>query len=1453
MKPMSEQRATFENQLFDLLLKQENIATPDLSIKARTGNGEAPVSYAQQRYWLLHQADPKGYTYNIFDFIKFDERLDLSRVKKAMELFVAHHGILRTTFKLRGHQLIQVISPESKFVLSSTEIGDIKDENALVHEIIAKEREHPFDLENGPLIRLCVILSGTISYVSFVTHHILNDGISNGLILAKLAKYYDSLRQENARIQPPDIQYADYAIWEKEQLAGEKLAELLAYWDRQLKNKPPLTDIPTDHLRRDDLPVEGEILNFPLSGNLVEQLNRDAQQLEITPFVILLTILKIVIRNWTESGDICLGTVVSNRVTKQLEQTIGCFVNYLPLRTVINGADSIAETLRKVGQTVADALDHRTCPFDEIVKYVSRGRIGAINPIYNIGFLLQNYEKDLPAGLLENEKELGSGHAASGLDIRIVVEMDEKRGKISWEYQTNLFKRDTILLLHDEFLKISKAVLQNKVLKVEELRITQPLIDQRKAGYRLQNRPKLTLLSSFNSAPLRNAVTKWKNSLQLDLDIDLKESAKTPSDLFGTTKSKLSSVYFLRIRDWIPSETSPDENVPVEKFTSEFVECIVANLVKNGPCLIVLCPEDGPGDPQLHNLTLVKARLIAALEHLQDVEVTEASDRTGGPGIESQYYDRVSDELAQIPYTDSYFDLLAKSVIRKWIRAHAQDEHPYKVLVLDCDGTLWKGICGEIGAGELEINQEHLRLQRFARKVMQEGILLALCSHNNERDVTKVFESRKDMILSLDDFVSKKISWAPKSVSIREIAGELNVGLDSFVFIDDNPVICAEVEAGLPQVLTICIPQEGDDESVFTDSLWMFDKSTRTAEDTVRTQLYREEAVRASLKGSLKSLPAFYESLGVKVKFIKAGEGHCDRISQLMLRVTQFNFNQMPDSTADVKRWLSSADQRLVAVQVEDRFGDYGLCGCFLFRIDPLIAEVPLFLLSCRALERGVEHQMMVEIGKMMQQAKVDKVRIPFRATERNIPARNFLSGLGWPASLNADGTAVFELMATQMIAIKFDPNAHSVNKAEKHPDEWIADFKSRLLNRRNALYKSIIKYDKNKKGHHAPRAVVYSDNARKRDFAAGISEIWNSILEKKSGPFEDNFFLAGGDSLKAIRLIAAIQQRLGFKIPLGDFLQRPTINNINQIISDLRNSLGKAAGPSANPVNDDHVVVMAPGPPKISGTPLFIIPGVGGDVVIFRNLSKMLGRKRSIYALQPQGINDLEVPREDLEQIVQDHLDLILKVQSAGPYFLLGWCSGGIIAYETAIRLKGLGREVNHVFLVESALPDDRLSPKTRDGGSRIKQKIALQLSKLRQEGLFYPINRARNVVRAFRKERAVSKYKKNLRRKIPLSHEARLELLSYGQSKGFRHYRGKHYEGNVSVIWSEQDPDWDWLSKHSAVRFFNPEDAMLAWRKFVSGKVNYHQICGDHLSIYEHPNVAQMSDYIEKKISGL
>lgn len=416
------------------------------------------------------------------------------------------------------------------------------------------------------------------------------------------------------------------------------------------------------------------------------------------------------------------------------------------------------------------------------------------------------------------------------------------------------------------------------------------------------------------------------------------------------------------------------------------------------------------------------------------------------------FYDRKCDQLQHAPYTQRMLNALSLELCRQSCHLFRTPAGKKKVIVLDCDNTLWSGAVAELGVDGIALTEPFLDLQRFVVRQQQRGMLLCLCSKNIESDVVNLFEQRKsDMVLQLQEhIVLLKVNWETKSSNIVAIARELSLGLDAFVFIDDNPVECSEVASELPMVSVINVPTvDAGFAPGFLDREWVFDEpiqggaregskltaSGSTQEDAKRTLLYQQNLQRNKLLEASGSHQAFLSSLGVKIVFeevrvpehrdaselpidSEAGASSSSssfaRVLQLHQRTNQFNIatsfsrvltHDKLASYAAASAPMSSS--KPICAHVTDRFGHYGLVSVILcHRLDidasssaavpasTRLLQVDSFLLSCRALNRGVEHAMVRKVAELAEQLGAQAIEFSWEPTDRNEPARLFFSSL---------------------------------------------------------------------------------------------------------------------------------------------------------------------------------------------------------------------------------------------------------------------------------------------------------------------------------------------------------------------------------------------------------------------------------------------------------------------------
>ena len=315
-------------------------------------------------------------------------------------------------------------------------------------------------------------------------------------------------------------------------------------------------------------------------------------------------------------------------------------------------------------------------------------------------------------------------------------------------------------------------------------------------------------------------------------------------------------------------------------------------------------------------------------------------------------------------------------------------------------------------------------------ELAKKGFLLCLCSKNDESDVLAVFDRRPDMILKRHDLVSWRINWQSKADNIRSLAQELNLGIDSFIFLDDNPVECALVRSDCPEVLTLQMPTDGN-IAEFCRHVWAFDRLRTTSEDRQRTMMYKQEADRARFQKEAPTIGEFLAGLDLWIAISKPAPDQLDRVAQLTQRTNQFNFTTVRRNVGEIQR-LAESGLECRVVEVKDRFGDYGLVGVMISSVRGEALEIDTFLLSCRVLGRGVEHGMLNELGEIALRRHLSLVVATLTPTPKNQPARDFLEGVAAAYRRDVAGGWRYEIPAEVAATVAYHPGK---GESTRQPD----------------------------------------------------------------------------------------------------------------------------------------------------------------------------------------------------------------------------------------------------------------------------------------------------------------------------------------------------------------------------------------------------------------------------------
>ena len=324
-----------------------------------------------------------------------------------------------------------------------------------------------------------------------------------------------------------------------------------------------------------------------------------------------------------------------------------------------------------------------------------------------------------------------------------------------------------------------------------------------------------------------------------------------------------------------------------------------------------------------------------------------------------------------------------------------------KCIVLDLDDTLWGGIVGEDGFDGIKLDQTsigsaYVEFQKYLLSLWQHGVILAINSKNNFEDAIKVIKEHPEMVLREENFASMQINWNDKAQNLKTISKNLNIGLDSIVYFDDDPINQERIKQELPEVLTVKLPTDPSEYVNILKSLNDFNVLQQTEEDLNRGKMYTQQLQRKELEKSVTNLDDFLKQLDIKVVIKEANQFTIPRISQLTLKTNQFNLTTKRYQEEDIIKYCGNPNMKVGCAQIEDKFGDNGITNAFIIEKNPDVWVIDTFLLSCRVMGRGVEDAIISHILKDAKNHGAKKVKAFFIPTKKNKPAEAFLSNFGF-------------------------------------------------------------------------------------------------------------------------------------------------------------------------------------------------------------------------------------------------------------------------------------------------------------------------------------------------------------------------------------------------------------------------------------------------------------------------
>ncbi|MFP2963913.1 amino acid adenylation domain-containing protein [Myxococcus sp. 1LA] len=429
------------------------------------GDATFAVSFAQQRLWFLDQLQPGQFTYNVPAALELEGRLDVDALRRTFLAVVRRHEAVRTTFEMRdGHPAQRIHPAPSEWPLPVEDLSGLEPQarDAAAQARMLEEAHRAFDLEKGPLLRTALLRTGPDVHVLLLSmHHIISDGWSMGVLVREVAALYEALSQgREAHLPALEVQYADYAAWQRHVLEGPALAPQLDWWRSRLEGVPTL-ELPTDHLRPAVRTLRGATQTFTMPRSMVAELERVATAHNATLYMVLMAGWQALLARYSGQTDFCVGTPLAHRTRPELEGLIGFFVNTLALRANVAGDPRFDDLVARVREEALAAFANQDVPFDRLVEELEGQRDLSRSPLFQTAFVLQNAPMQPPAlpGLAVDILRTGTDTSRFDLTLQLVERDGRLEGEL--EYSLDLFTPETARRMVEHFQRLLQGAVED--------------------------------------------------------------------------------------------------------------------------------------------------------------------------------------------------------------------------------------------------------------------------------------------------------------------------------------------------------------------------------------------------------------------------------------------------------------------------------------------------------------------------------------------------------------------------------------------------------------------------------------------------------------------------------------------------------------------------------------------------------------------------------------------------------------------------------------------------------------------------------------------------------------------------------------------------------------------------------------------------------------------------------
>ncbi|MFF3986031.1 SDR family NAD(P)-dependent oxidoreductase [Streptomyces sp. NPDC001797] len=876
---------------------------------------------------------------------------------------VARHAALRTAITTgeEGVRQLRVDREPAEPVLRCTAVEGPLDAAVRLRALM----EPPFDLATTPLWRFELVDGGTHGQILvFGAHHAVGDLQSLLLVAGEIDAELSGTPLDAA------VTNRDIALLIEAQQGGEGAG---AEWREAFHGSERL-DLELDRPRPATRSYRAGSVTVTIPDGLTERVAAAASRLAVTPAAFCLGTLTVLLAGKRERERFVLAVPVDTRVHADAYDAVGFFGVPVPFPAEVRAGEQVAEVLRRTDARLQRLLA-KGAMFTDVLATLARQGLHRENaPLVEVYF---NYVRS--SRHLTRLEVLPAGTGYSDLDLMITMTPDAAR--IRLDHNLDILDAATTAELGEEFLRLLGEAAEDPAAPARAgTRAPADTAPAPRRSLALAATFALGNLPLMCEAAVENGAGDGGPAITEAPYHHVLASLQDPSGVFADPATAVGAV-LLRAVDL--ERFGPVDDALLAELRTAYPTALKALSERTRKPLIVGFL---PAARQEDRLTQWEREVAADLAGLPGIAVLGPDDWTRHhPGGER--FDERTERLAHLPFTPPFQAAVALrlgEVVRAVLRPAP------KVIAVDGDETLWGGVAGEIGPEAVDLSGPRALLARRLLQWRETGALLALVSNNDEVTVRAVLE-RPDSLLRAEHFSVLSAAWGPKPGRLAEAARTLGLGLDSFLFLDDNPAEIAKARSELPQMLSVTCPS-ADELEQFLGRLWPLVPAAATAEDALRARFYAQERERETVREAA-GFEEFLAQLELEVDVRALSEADVQRAEQLVRRTNQFALHPRSADGGDVARWRARGEVWTAAAR--DRFGDYGQIALLALCADRDQLEVMGWLMSCRTLGRGVEERLLQWLADRAEELGCTKVRLTAERTERNVPARRLVAALG--------------------------------------------------------------------------------------------------------------------------------------------------------------------------------------------------------------------------------------------------------------------------------------------------------------------------------------------------------------------------------------------------------------------------------------------------------------------------